>query len=336
MKFHNKPVVAYVPHGIDTNLFYPIDSDHPEYAEVETLREKLFRDKNKDIEYVVFFNSRNIRRKMIPDLILGYKLFCDVIGKEKSKKCMLLLHTQPIDENGTNLIDVIDNLCPEYNISFTGGLVEFKILNQLYNIADITVCIGSNEGWGLSCTESLTAGTPVIANVTGGLQDQMRFETEDGSWIEPTAELPSNHTGYISKKHGVWAIPVYPSNRSIQGSVPTPYIFDDRVAFEDLALAIKKWYDTKPDFREAAGQLGREWIKSDESRMSAPKMGEGIIKCIDYVFDNWKPKKKFELINSKDYKYLPPHTGIVIDPAKLMEFESDEVIDYIRNMKNIR
>ena len=40
-----------------------------------------------------------------------------------------------------------------------------------------------NEGWGLGLTESLTAGRMIIAPVQGGMQDQMRFEDENGDWI---------------------------------------------------------------------------------------------------------------------------------------------------------
>lgn len=316
MKISSKPVLAYVPHGIDSKLFYPINSEMPEFSKVEALRKQLLGDNNDEIEFILFFNSRNIRRKMIPDIILGYKTFLDMIGPENSYKCALLLHTQPIDENGTNLYDVIEHLCPNKNIFFTQGLTDFSTLNLLYNIADVTICNGSNEGWGLSATESVMAGTPIIANVTGGLQDQMRFEDENGDWIEFNQEFPSNHIGTY-KKHGIWAIPVFCSNRSIQGSVPTPYIFDDRTSFEDIAVAIKKWFDTMPDFRETAGQLGREWMMGEESRMSADKLAEGMISCIDYVFENWKPRKRFDLIDVSNYKYKPDHNGVLVDWSKI-------------------
>jgi len=316
MKFVNKPIVAYVPHGIDHKLFFPIEQDHPEYNSVLQIRKQIFKDKDESIKFVMFYNSRNIRRKMVSDIIIAYRTFCDTYFKGRELDCALLLHTQPIDENGTNLLEVIDYLCPNRNIFFTGGLVDFQTLNKFYNIADVTISIGSNEGWGLSSTESIMAGTPVINNVTGGLQDQLRFEDENGNWIDFSADFPSNHTGKY-KKHGIWGIPVYPSNRSIQGSIPTPYIFDDRVEFEDLTVAMKKWYDTLPDFRETAGLIGREWLMGDESRMSGRKMGDGMIKCIDYMFENWTPRKRFELIDSKNYKYKPEHTGILIDEKRL-------------------
>ena len=43
--------------------------------------------------------------------------------------------------------------------------------------------MSSNEGWGLSLTEAMITGTMIIPNVTGGMQDQCRFENEKGEWI---------------------------------------------------------------------------------------------------------------------------------------------------------
>lgn len=316
MKFYNKPIVAYVPHGIDHRTYYPINRNSKEYDSVLDIKKSIFRDKTDSIKFIFFYNSRNIRRKMVSDIIIAYRTFVDYYFKDRELDCALLLHTQPVDENGTNLPEVIEYLCPDRNIFFTQGLTDFQTLNKLYNLADVTICIGSNEGWGLSSTESIMAGTPVINNVTGGLQDQMRFEDDNGNWIEFTKDFPSNHTGKY-KKHGLWAIPVFPSNRSIQGSIPTPYIFDDRVAFEDLTVAMKKWYDTLVDFRDTAGDIGREWLTGEESRMSSDKLGEGMIKCIDYLFEHWEPRKPFELINVTEYKYKPENTGILVDEKKL-------------------
>ena len=46
-----------------------------------------------------------------------------------------------------------------------------KIFVFLYNIADVTINMASNEGFGLGTCESLMCGTPISVNVTGGLQD---------------------------------------------------------------------------------------------------------------------------------------------------------------------
>jgi glycosyltransferase involved in cell wall biosynthesis len=111
---------------------------------------------------------------------------------------------------------VIETLCPEdCNIVFTPGKLDPTAMNYLYNLADVQMLLTSNEGWGLSLTEALLTGTPIIANVTGGMQDQMRFEYENGEWIDFNADFPSNHRGTY-KKHGKWAFPVFP-NQHLNG-----------------------------------------------------------------------------------------------------------------------
>lgn len=289
-------ILKYVPHGINHKIYFPINEFmKEEYANVQKKREQLF---GKDQpEFVVFYNARNIRRKSTSDLILAYSEFCNKIGKEKAKKCVLLLHTQTADENGTDLSVVRDLFCdPEYQkVVIHDSRVPSNEINWLYNIADVTALISSNEGWGLSLTESMMAGKMIIANVTGGMQDQMRFEDEDGNWIDFNENFCSNHFGTY-KKHGEWAVPVFSTNMSIVGSIPTPYIFEDRCDFRDVAKAIEEVYNLDSDERVKKGNAGREWAISEEAKMSAEKMCENVLECIDNTLETFTPRKSFELI----------------------------------------
>ena len=54
-----------------------------------------------DVEFIVFYNNRNIRRKNPGDVVLAFKTFCDMLSPEEASKCALLMHTQP-KENGTD------------------------------------------------------------------------------------------------------------------------------------------------------------------------------------------------------------------------------------------
>ena len=110
------------------------------------------------------------------DVVLAFKTFCDMLPKEKADKCALVMHTTPVDENGTDLPRVVDDIAPDCHVIFSTQKLESKHLNFLYNMADVTLNIASNEGWGLGTTESLMAGTPIIVNITGGLQDQCGFK----------------------------------------------------------------------------------------------------------------------------------------------------------------
>ena len=292
-------LIKYVPHGINEEYFFPINKDYANYSNYEEFRKSIFE--GKDIEFVVLWNSRNIRRKSPGDVILSYRHFCDLIGEDKAKKCALIMHTQPIDQNGTDLYAVREAVCdPNYvNVFFSSQKLSAEQMNWLYNLANVTMLISSNEGWGLSLTESMLAGTMIIANVTGGMQDQMRFVDQNGEWFTPSFEIPSNHMGTY-KEHGEWAIPVFPSNISLVGSVPTPYIHDDRCDFRDVAQAIKEVYDLPKEERERRGMAGHDWAHSDEAMMTAQNMGKNVIKYVNQSFDSFTPRTKFDLIKVED------------------------------------
>ena len=289
-------IIDYVPHGIDDNVFKPVDKTTKEFKE---FKKQLFREK--EIDFVVFFNSRNIHRKRPSDTILAYRQFCDMIGKEKARKCALVMKTEVVSEHGTDLRAVKEAMTdPDYvNIYFADERLAPDQMNLLYNIADVTMLLSSNEGWGLALTESMMAGTMIIANVTGGMQDQMRFQDDEGNWIDFDANFPSNHRGTY-KEHGKWARPIFPSNISLAGSPLTPYIFDDRCSPEDAADGIKEVYDLGKEERTKRGLAGREWAKSEEAQMSAVTMSKNISKSMEKAWDNFEPRPSFDLIKVGD------------------------------------
>ena len=297
---HDK-LIKYVPHGINEKQYYPLDKSSDDFKSFE---KQVFGESKYD--FVTFHNARNLRRKSTSDLILGFKTFIDTLPKQQADKCALILHTDAVDDNGTDLPKVIEMLMgdKQKNIFISNQKINTEQLNKYYNLADITALISSNEGWGLSLTESMMAGTPILANVTGGMQDQMRFEDADGNWIKFTESFGSNHLGKY-KKHGKWAFPVFPSNVSLIGSPPTPYIFDDRCDFSDVANQLASAYALKmEDANEynKLGELAREWVTSDESMMTAKNMCVNVIDGVDETFNTWTPRPIFDLIKIEDYK----------------------------------
>ena len=235
--------------------------------------------------------------------MLAYRYFIDSLSIEQAKKCCLVLHTERVFEHGTDLDAVIELILngEQYNVIFTDAKFDPYNMNLLYNSTDAQILLTSNEGWGLSLTEAILAGNPIIANVTGGMQDQMRFEFEDGTWIDFDADFPSNHRGTY-KKHGEWAFPVFPSSRTMVGSPQTPYIWDDTCRPEDAAEQIKAIYDLNPEERKAKGLKGREWAVSKEAGFTSEWQGERVIEAFDTLFANWQPREKYELINVNEVK----------------------------------
>ena len=295
-KAENK-VIKYLPHGLNHNIYRPLETTE-ELDAMEKMKFDLFGDD--EVDFVLFYNSRNIRRKQIPDTMWAFKMFLDSLPKEKADKCRLLMHTEIVHQVGTDLEAVRELLFEEKYpkaIVFDTKKWDVEELNLLYNIADCQILLTSNEGWGLTLTEAILSGTPVIANTTGGMQDQMRFEDENGEWFTPSPEVPSNNTGKY-KKHGEWAFPVYPTSRSIQGSPVTPYIWDDRCKAEDATDRIKEVYNLSDKKRKELGLKGREWVISDEAGFTAEHQGKRFIEFVDELFNTWEPREAFEVIDT--------------------------------------
>jgi glycosyltransferase involved in cell wall biosynthesis len=286
--------LAYIPHGINTKRYHPLPADDEKMLET---RKRLFGDA--EVDYVVFYNSRNIRRKQTSDIIYAFNVFMSKLTPEQRERVRLVLHTQPVDDNGTDLPRVIRDVTPDIEkyVVFSPNRTEYEYLNHLYNIADVTINMSSNEGFGLGTCESIISGTPIIVNVTGGLQDQCGFMDDEGNYLDPevhfTKNWGSNHDGRY-KKHGDWAFPIFPTNRSIQGSPMTPYIFDDRASFDDAAARMMEVYNLGREERKRRGELGRQYALN-HGRFTAEHMCNSFIEHIDKGITNWVPRKRFTL-----------------------------------------
>ena len=291
--------IQYVPHGVNLKEHFIVDSGDTKFREFQR---RIGIDK---FNFKVLYINRNIRRKQPGDFVLAYKHLLDNLTEEQRKECCLIFHTQPIDDNGTDLKALCNRFLPGENVVFTfevnNGHFNDEEMNYIYNAADIYMNLASNEGFGLGSLEALAVGTPIVVNVTGGLQDQCGFADvapSGGAFRylneDDYIELGSNHRGDY-QNHGCWVKPVFPSNISLQGSPPTPYIFDDRVQYEDAGEALLSWYLRGSEERERCGEKGIEFVKDKNIGMDAKYMGDKFIESMDTAFKNWKPKEKYTL-----------------------------------------
>ena len=300
--------LTYVPHGIDEKSYFPITQDHKNYEDY--IKFKNHSLNNKEYDFILMYNSRNIRRKSTSDLMLAFRLFCDSIPKEKADKCVIILHTDPVDDAGTDLPAVSKNIMNGHNVIFSNKKLDSKHLNYLYNMADLGCNISSAEGFGLSCMESIMSGTPVLVNCIGGLQDQLGLTKDDGTPVtleDYNTKWPSNSDGKY-KNHGEWSYVVWPQH-NLQGSPMTPYIYDSNCNIRDVALQIKKAYENRDKLKKQ-GLVGREW--AIENGFTAKGMCDSMIKSIEGCFENWKPRKRFTLIDTNKPKPIYPD-GIILE-----------------------
>jgi len=281
--------LTYVQHGVDENVFKPLD-----YADYADIKNQLFGDR--DIDFLGFFNSRNITRKHPADLISAFSTF---VKKHvpADKKAVLLLHTDPVDQHGTDLPAVAKKIASNVEIIFSNKKLSSEDLNKLYNLADVMCNPSSAEGFGLTHMEAMMAGTPTIASVIGGLQDQMGFlvDGEPFNVTHLSEDIPSNSTGEISEDYGKWVYPLWPQV-TLQGSPMTPYIYDSRVAIPSITAGLKHWFDMTPGQRKYCGLAGRKW--AIENGFTAKGMSDAMANSINTCLENFKPRKRFTLIDT--------------------------------------
>lgn len=243
----------YIPHGISPDMFYNITNED----EISHLRDMILGTECV-YDFVVFCNNVNTPRKRLADLLLSMETFASC---HSDKKICLLCHINPNSVPIYNLRKLAEEMCPSVEILFTNKSVSHDDINKLYNIADITVNIASNEGFGLSTLESLMTETPILATDTGGLSDQMYG---DDSVV------------------GEWAYAIQPDVRRMNGNADVLYIYEDLCSINSIVSGLNYWFGKSKEELLNAGRLGREnAIKKFNSVDMINSIKHGITSAIE-------------------------------------------------------
>lgn len=215
----------YIPHAVEPLVFSKSSPD-----EISRFKENNFKDK--DVKYF-FWNNRNARRKHPGTLAFWFKEYCDKNPEENIK---LVMHTDPKDPCGTDLDQTIKHLEAEEQIMISRDKISQQNLALLYSGAIATINISDAEGFGLSTLESLSCETPIIVNMTGGLQEQVK----DGE--------------------SYYGVPIEPSSKCIIGSQQVPYIHEDRISKDSFHSALDEWLSKTSQERKEIGTAAREYV----------------------------------------------------------------------------
>ena len=249
----------YHPHAVDSQFFKKIpDEDIKKIKDTHKLGDK----------FVFLWNNRNARRKQSGSLIYWFKKFCDKVGHDKA---VLIMHTDPKDPYGQDLEALLRAFdLQKGQVRLSKNKVSEKELSIMYNLADCTINISDAEGFGLATLESLSCETPIIVNMTGGLQEQV---TDGEQWF---------------------GIGIEPSSKAIIGSQQVPFIYEDRVSEEDVVSAMCKMYEMKPEERKELGKLGRKHV---EDNYNFKTYQDGWVEIMDKIHEergSWSERKKYD------------------------------------------
>lgn len=240
---------SYVPHAEPADLFRPL----PESEVLEARRRHYGPFASR--EFILMWNNRNARRKMTGDVLESFARLAKRVGRDR---VALLMHTAPGDPEGQDVNAVARRLDVQDLLLLSEGRVDASQLNVMYNCADCVINISNNEGFGLGTLEALYAGTPIVVNMTGGLQFQV------GDWWQDQRDFSDQERlTKVAKSrrntHRWWGVPVFPAARNLVGSQQVPYIYDDRVNDDQVADALEKVYRIPRTARRKIGLEAREW-----------------------------------------------------------------------------
>jgi glycosyltransferase involved in cell wall biosynthesis len=254
----------YLPHAVESGVFLKYDS-----GTIKELRRNNF-DWNAEQErekFVVFWNNRNARRKQPATVMWWFKEFLEKVGQDKA---VLVMHTDPHDINGPNLEAVLHELdLADGEIQFSTQKIDPPAMAVMYNMADVVVNIADAEGFGLSTLEALSCETPIIVNMTGGLQEQV---TDGKDWF---------------------GIGIEPNSKEIVGSQQVPFIYEDRIGKKDFLNALEKIYNMSREERKELGAKGHGHVEKNYSFENYQKRWLEIITNVYEKHGSWATRKNY-------------------------------------------
>ena len=265
---------SYMPHAVNPSIFKPSVTSE-EKIEVTKIRENILAASKEKFDNpkkkIFFWNSRNARRKQSGTLIWWFKELLDEVGHDKA---VLLMHTDPRDPHGQDLPHIIEHLgVADGQVLISSNKVAPEGLAAMYSASDFTIGISDAEGFGLSTLESLSCGTPIIVNMTGGLQEQV---TDGKNWFG-------------------WGI--QPCSKAIIGSLQVPYIYEDRISQEDFNKVMKKALALSgPKYKKMA-EMGLQHVKDNYNFEDYEKNWTSLIDEVIEENGSWETRKNYERWN---------------------------------------
>ena len=260
---------TYMPHAVDSSVFKAITLE-----EKKSIRERILPEQDQD-KFIVFWNNRNARRKQSGTLLWWWNEW--ITKRNLSGKAQLIMHTNPYDVHGQNLTQIATELgMTNREVVFSTKKIPLKGLPALYMAADCTVNIADAEGFGLGTLESLSCGTPIIVNMTGGLQEQIMGED------------------------GPFGFPIYPTSKAIIGSQQVPYIYEDRISKEQFFSAFDKMYALSPEDRHELGLKGAKHVQKNYNFEQFGEKWVNLMLKIHEQHGSWETRKNHSGITFKE------------------------------------
>ena len=233
--------------GCEPDVFYPLSAEEKRKARI-----RFFGDAYQDRFICINVNRNQARKDLMRSLAIFHAFH------EKHLDSSMYMHSVIADVGGSLVFQAQVVGCDVYKspaeIIFSGlSLAEpwsRSMLNEMYNAADCLISTSTGEGWGLTTTEAMCAGIPVIVPHNTANLDILGPNQERGYGVRTGGDL--DHTTFIY------------TNGNSKASVPhsehfleqLDYVYHHREESAQKALAAREWCVKNPWERREA-----EWVQ---------------------------------------------------------------------------
>ena len=261
---------THISHAVNSTFFKKL-KNADDLEKVNAVRENIVntsREFNNPRKKIFFWNNRNARRKQSGTLIWWFKEWLDKVGHDKAT---LLMHTDAQDPHGQDLPHIMERLkIIDGQVLLSTNKITPQELAALYNASDYTINISDAEGFGLSTLESLACGTPIIVNMTGGLQEQVTNGTEWFGWG------------------------IQPNSKTIIGSLQVPYIYEDRIGQADFEKTMNKALKLPKTKYKKMSDAGMAHVRDNFSFEVFEKQWVELIDSVHENYGSWETRKNYK------------------------------------------
>jgi glycosyltransferase involved in cell wall biosynthesis len=261
VKPHFPEKTNYIPHTFPKGVYNALPEE-----QIKQFKQQNFGPKAD--WFKALWVNRNATRKMPNDVLFAWKTFLDDLQKKEGhRNAILIMHTDPADMEGPNLLAVSDMLGLNDNVWFSNDRLQFEQMNVMHNLVDTTINVAKNEGFGLSTLISLQVGKPIIALKTGG----------------ETRQVEDYRNGYQ------YGVAIEPAKRSLVGSQMVPYIFEDFCTERQVADAFMEIYNWTPEKKAEFREKAAEYLEHEFNYENmVQQWHETMLKCVE----DFKAKKE--------------------------------------------
>ena len=261
---------AHISHAVNSTYFKKLTSPE-DLKQIQHIRKNILEANTQHQnpkKKIVFWNNRNARRKQSGTLIWWFRDWLDKVGHDKAT---LLMHTDAKDPHGQDLPHIIEHLgLDQGQVLLSTTKITPGELATMYNAADYTVNISDAEGFGLATLESLACGTPIIVNMTGGLQEQVTNGTDWFGWG------------------------IQPSSKTVIGSLQVPYIYEDRISQVDFEKVLTKALKLPKTKYKKMAEAGMNHVKENFNFENFEKQWVNFIDKVVLESGSWETRKNYK------------------------------------------